>query len=212
MTMRERIEQGLLFTDGCEGLPEDRVRAKRLMLAFNTLDPAATARRARLLDEIFGRPTHAWVEQPLYFCYGYNITLGDGAYVNMNCTFLDDGAIKVGERSFLGSGVTLATVGHPVAPDMREYMYAAPVTIGADCWLGASVTVCPGVSVGDGSVIGAGSVVTRDVPAGVVAVGSPCRVLREIGEEDHWRYFRDRATSEGDLAEERRLRGGAAGE
>lgn len=88
--------------------------------------------------------------------------------------------------------MTIATVGHPIAPDLREYMYAAPVTLGKNCWIAANVTICPGVTVGENSVIGAGSVVTKDIPANVVAAGNPCRVIREISERDREFYFKDR--------------------
>lgn len=206
MTMRERIASGKLFTDYCEGLPEDRLKAKTLMKRLNDLEPSEFGRRAELLNEIFGRETHAWIEPPFYFCYGYNIALGEGAYINFNCNFIDDGKITVGSRTMFGANVTIATVGHPLAPDMRGYMYTAPVTIGNNCWIGASVTICPGVSIGDNSVIGAGSVVTRDIPANCVAVGNPCKVLRELNDADREFYYKDRRITAEDLAEEKALR------
>lgn len=106
-----------------------------------------------------------------------------------------------------GAAVTIATVGHPVCPDMREYMYTDPVVIEDNCWIGAGVTICPGVRIGKNSVIGAGSVVTKDIPENSVAVGNPCRVLRAIGEEDRKYYYKNREISQEDLEEERRLRG-----
>ena len=133
MTMRERIEAGKLFTDYCEGLPEDRINCKKRMIQFNSTMP-------------------------------------------------DDGKIIIGKKVMFGPAVTIATVGYPVNPKMREYMYTDPVTIEDNCWIGAGTTICPGVHIGENSVIGAGSVVVHDIPANSVAVGNPCKVIREIGE------------------------------
>lgn len=206
MTMRERIMQGKLFTDNCEGLPQERLEAKRRMKAFNDLDPADLEGRQALLNDIFGKKTDVWLEPPFYFGYGRHISVGDGTYINMNCTFMDDGLIEIGKNVLIGPAVSIITVGHPVHPQMREYMYAAPVKIGDNCWLGANVVVCPGVTIGKNSVIGAGSVVLRDVPENCVAAGNPCRVIREIGERDYRCYFKDRKIAPEDLREERALR------
>lgn len=123
-----------------------------------------------------------WVEPPFYCCYGTNITIGEGSYLNFNCNFVDDGKIIIGKKVMFGPAVTIATVGHPVNPKMREYMYTDPVTIEDNCWIGAGTTICPGVHIGENSVIGAGSVVVHDIPANSVAAGNPCKVIREIGE------------------------------
>ena len=181
MTMRERIIQGKLFTDECEGLPEERLAAKKRMKAFNSLEPDEMEKRISLQNEIFGPETKAWIEPPFYFCYGTHITIGDGTYINMNCNFVDDGLIQIGERVMFGPAVTIATVGHPVNPSMREYMYTDPVKIEDNCWIGANVTICPGVTIGKNSVIGAGSVVIHDIPENSVAAGNPCKVIRAIG-------------------------------
>ena len=206
MTMRERILQGKLFTDECEGLPEERTAAKKRMKAFNESGPEETEKRKALLDDIFGAETEAWIEPPFYFCYGRHIRLGTGTYINMNCNFIDDGQIRIGKGVLFGAAVTIATVGHPVNPRVRGYMYTAPVTIGDNCWIGANVVICPGVTIGENTVIGAGSVVTRDIPENVVAAGNPCRVLRPIGERDEIYYYKDRKIEAQDLEEERRLR------
>ena len=128
--------------------------------------------------------------------------------MNVNCNFVDDGMITVGKNVLFGPAVTIATVGHPLRPDMREYMYTDPVTICDNVWIGENVTICPGVTIGENSVIGAGSVVVKDIPANVVAVGNPCRVLREIGEKDMEYYYRDRKIDPEDLKEEAKLRKG----
>lgn len=206
MTMRERIAQGKLFTDYCEGLPEDRIKAKKLMKKLNDLEPDMFEERAKTINEIFGRKTKAWIEPPFYFCYGYNIELGENTYINFNCNFVDDGKIIIGKNVLFGPSVTIATVGHPLDPTMREYMYTAPVKIGDNVWIGAGAVICPGVTIGNGSVIGAGSVVVKDIPENCIAVGNPCKVLREINEHDKQYYFRDRRITREDLDEERKLR------
>ena len=206
MTMRERIAAGKLFTDMCEGLPEDRLKAKQLQQKFNASDPADMEGRMQILSEIFGGECHAYIEPPFYFCYGTNISI-EGAYINVNCNFIDDGKITIGKNVLFGPAVTIATVGHPIAPDMRGYMYRDPVTICDNVWVGGGSTICPGVTIGENSVIGAGSVVTKDIPANVIAAGNPCRVIREIGEQDRKYYYKDRAFDPADLEEERRLRG-----
>lgn len=206
MTMRERIADGKLFTDYCEGLPEDRLNCKKHMTAFNNSAPEDMQGRMAAMKELFGRETGAWIEPPFYCCYGYNITIGEGSYLNFNCNLVDDGKIVIGRKVMFGPAVTIATVGHPIAPDLREYMYTAPVTVGDNCWIGAGVTICPGVTIGENSVIGAGSVVTKDIPANCVAAGNPCRVIREIDGYDHRFYYKDREITPEDLKEEKALR------
>ena len=202
MTMRERISQGKLFTDYCEGLPEDRDNAKRRMKALNATGPDDLEERSRIIKEIFGREIKAWVEPPFYFCYGRNIEIGEDSYINFNCNFIDDGKIIIGKKVMFGPAVTIATVGHPINPNYREYMYADSVKIEDNCWICAGVTICPGVTIGENSVIGAGSVVTKDIPANSVAVGNPCRVLRSINENDMKYYYKNREITKKDLDEE----------
>ena len=207
MTMRERMESGKLFTDMCEGLPEERLAAKDRMLRFNTMSPGDFEGRKALLSEIFGAVPEFWIEPPFHFCYGRHISIGKFSYINMNCNFIDDGRITIGKNVLIGPAVTIATVGHPIDPAMREYMYCDPVTVGDNCWIGANTVICPGVTIGENSVIGAGSVVTKDIPANVVAAGNPCRVIRPIGEPDRKFYYKDRPISQEDLAEEKKCRG-----
>ena len=207
MTMRERMESGKLFTDMCEGLPEERIAAKERMVRFNTMSPEDFEGRKALLTEMFCAEPDFWIEPPFHFCYGRHISIGNGSYINMNCNFIDDGKITIGSKVLIGPAVTIATVGHPIDPAMREYMYCDPVSIGDNCWIGANTVICPGVTVGENSVIGAGSVVTRDIPANVVAAGNPCRVIRPIGEQDRKFYYKNRPITKEDLAEEKILRG-----
>ena len=206
MTMRERIMQGKLFTDMCEGMPDERLNAKKLMKRFNDSEPDDFEGRADLMNRILGKPCDSWIEPPFYFCYGTHITLGSGCYINVNCNFIDDGLITIGNAVMFGPAVTIATVGHPINPNLREYMYCDPVTIGNNCWIGGGSVICPGVTIGDNSVIGAGSVVTKDIPENCVAAGNPCKVIRPIDERDMEFYYRDRRITQEDLAEERALR------
>lgn len=206
MTMRERIHSGKLFTDHCEGLPEDRKRAKYFMTEFNKSTQEDLEARFAAMKGLFGTAVDAWIEPPFYCCYGTNITFGKSIYINFNCNFVDDGKITIGDKTMFGPAVTIATVGHPLNPNYREYMYTAPVIIGNNCWIGANVTICPGVTIGDNSVIGAGSVVVHDIPANCVAVGNPCRVLREFNEHDMTYYYKDSPITAEDLEEERKLR------
>ena len=182
MTMHEPTMEGKLFTDMCEGMPQGRQEAKKRMKRFNDLEPDQTAERVKLLGEIFGKPCNSWVEPPFYFCYGRHISVGSGCYINVNCNFIDDGRITIGNRVMFGPSVTIATVGHPINPDLRGYMYCAHVTIGDNCWIGANSVICPGVTVGEHSIVAAGAVVTKDVAPDVVVAGVPARVIKRLPE------------------------------
>ena len=207
MTMRERIVAGKLFTDECEGMPEERRNCKKHMMAFNNSSAENMQDRMEAMEDLFGKKLKAWIEPPFYCCYGTNISIGEGSYLNFNCNFVDDGKITIGKKVMVGPAVTIATVGHPIHPELREYMYTDEVEIGDNCWIGAGVTICPGVHIGENTVIGAGSVVTKDIPANSVAVGNPCQVIREIDERDNKYYYKNRKIDKADLEEERRLRG-----
>lgn len=206
MTMHERIMNGMLFTDMCEGMPAERLQAKKFMKKFNDSEPDDINGREELLKKMLKKGEKIWIEPPFYFCYGTHISIGEGSYLNVNCNFIDDGEITIGQKVMFGPAVTIATVGHPINPDLREYMYTAPVSIEDNVWIGANVTICPGVTIGENSVIGAGSVVIHDIPANCIAVGNPCKVLREINESDKEFYYKDRRIDADDLKEEARLR------
>lgn len=163
-------------------------------------------KKLELIGKMLKQGNGAWIEPPFYFCYGTHIAIGEGSYLNVNCNFIDDGMITVGKKVMFGPAVTIATVGHPIQPDMRGYMYADPVTIEDNCWIGAGAVICPGVTIGKNTVIGAGSVVTHDIPPDSVAVGNPCRVIRKIDERDKKYYYKDREITAEDLEEEAKLR------
>ena len=201
MTMKERIADGMLFSDNCEGMPRERAQAKSRMRTYNRTGSSKLGllHRYLLMKRIFGKKTLAWIEPPFYFCYGRHIKMGDYVYVNVNCSFIDDGEIEIGDRCEFGPGVSIATVSHPVIPKHRALMYCDKVTLGENVWVGANVTILPGVSIGDNSIIGAGSVVTKAVPANVIAFGNPCCVYREFNEADMKYYHGNRLIDEADI-------------
>ena len=163
---------------------------------FNATRPSETDIRIALLKQMFAEiGEDCYIEPPLHANWGgKHVHFGNNVYANFNLTLVDDTHIYVGDYTMLGPNVVIATAGHPILPELREksYQFNIPVHIGRNCWLGAGVIVLPGVTIGDNSVIGAGSVVTKDIPSNVVAVGNPCRVLREINEHDKEFYFKDR--------------------
>lgn len=201
MDMRKRIENGELFLDNCQGLDQERSLAKTRMVEFNQSLPDEIDLRQALKKEIFGKPTNSWIEPPFYFCYGKNIKLGNQCYINFNCNFIDDGKILIGDKVMFGANVTIATVGHPIFPEYRKFMYAESVTIHDNCWIGAGVVITPGVTIGENTVIGAGSIVTKDIPANSIAFGNPCKVVREIDENDKKFYRKNRPIILSELAE-----------
>ena len=136
-----------------------------------------------------------YIEPPFHANWGgKHVHFGKGVYANFNLTMVDDTHIYVGDYTLFGPNVCVATTGHPINPELRQkaYQYNIPVHIGKNCWIGAGAVIIPGITIGDNVVIGAGSVVTKDIPSNVVAVGNPCKVIREISEHDKEYYFKDR--------------------
>ncbi len=182
-TNRERMLAGDLYVADDPESARIAQRAVRLADAYHRAAVEDEVAARPLLEELLGSlGPDAFVKPPLFVDYGENIRIGARTFVNCNLTALDVAAITVGEDCQIGPNVQLLTPTHPIDPQpRRDRLEAArPITIGDNVWLGGGVIVCPGVSIGDARVIGAGSVVTRDVPAGVVAVGNPARVIREI--------------------------------
>ena len=170
---------------------------------YNMTRPTEGEKREALLKEMFAEIGEGcYIEPPLHANMGgAHAHFGRYVYANFNLTMVDDTHIYVGDYTMLGPNVTIATAGHPILPELREkmYQYNMPVRIGRKCWIGAGAVILPGVTIGDGTVIGTGSVVTKDIPANVVAVGNPCRVLREIGEHDREFCFKDRKIDYDDI-------------
>ena len=197
MTEREKMHSGDIYNPGDESLFREQMPCLEKLYDFNATRPGELARRTELLGEMFAEVgENCYIEPPLHANWGgHHVHLGRQVYANFGLTLVDDTHIHIGDYTMLGPNVVIATAGHPILPELRGsrgLQYNLPVHIGSNCWLGAGVIVMPGVSIGDGSVIGAGSVVTRDIPANVVAVGNPCRVLRPIGERDRQYYWRSR--------------------
>ncbi len=162
---------------------------------------------AALLGELLGRlGDDAWIEPPFHCDYGWNVSLGAGAYLNFGCVILDCNPVRIGANVLLGPYVQVYAAFHPTDPALRRTgrELAAPVTIGDNAWIGGGAIICPGVTIGEHTTIGAGSVVTRDIPAGVVAVGNPCRVLREASAADIAARAVTRVGSNGRAGGERR--------
>ena len=184
MTEKEKMITGELYQPWEEQLISDRRRSKQLCHSYNQTSPDKQELRQGILRELLGKVAEAKIE-PTFFCdYGYNIELGDNFYANHNCVILDCAPVKIGDNVLFGPNVTLTTAGHPLDAATRNtgIEFAEPITLGDNVWLGANVTINPGVTIGDNAVIGSGSVVTRDVPASTVAVGTPCRVIKELEE------------------------------
>ena len=186
-TNRERMLAGDLYVADDPESGRIAQRAVRLADAYHGAEIDGDPAARDLLGQLVGHLGEgAYVKPPLSVDYGENISLGDRVFVNYNLTALDVAAITIGDDCLLGPNVQLLTPTHPVAIEPRrdKLEAALPITLGRNVWLGGGVIVCPGVTIGDNSVVGAGSVVTRDIPANVVAVGNPARVIREISDAD----------------------------
>lgn len=194
--MFDQLHDGRLYLPDDPKLVEHQQTCLEKLYDFNRTRPAQQALRTKMLREMFAEiGDGCYIEPPLYANFGgRHCHFGRNVYANFHLTLVDDTHIYVGDNVMFGPNVTVATAGHPVLPALRRkaYQYNAPVRIGNNCWLGAGVIVLPGITVGDNTVIGAGSVVTKDLPANVVAVGNPCRVLRPIGDRDKEYYFKNR--------------------
>ena len=181
-TERERMISGELYDPADPELRAARVRARTLCQQFNALPADAVEARRALLSELLGRPTTAFITPPFQCDYGTNIELGDDVYFNVNCVVLDVAPVRIGARTMFGPAAQIYAATHPMSVAERRTgrELGRPVTIGEDVWVGGHTVICPGVTIGDGTIVGAGSVVTRDLPAGVVAAGNPCRVIRTL--------------------------------
>lgn len=185
--MKDRMLRGELYLASDPELAAEHAQAQLLLERYNATPHAALDARDRLLRELLGEVGEGVVVKPPFRCdYGSMIAVGARTFVNYGCVMLDVAPIRIGSACQLATNVQLLTATHPIDPVSRRlgWEYAEPITIGDNVWLGGGAIVCPGVAIGDDTVVGAGAVVTRDLPAGIVAVGNPARVLREIGEED----------------------------
>ena len=201
MTQEEKnIAAGVLFCPGDPELKAIKLRTHNLNVEYNQTFEDETEKRSRILHEIVGELGEgSFIQGPIYFHYGIHTKIGKRFFGNFNLTIQDDAEVTIGDNCNFGPGVTIVTPIHPMVAEERNamldkdgnvkrYCYAKPVHVGNNCWFGANVVVCPGVTIGDDCVIGAGSVVTRDIPPRSFAAGNPCRVIREITEKDSMIY------------------------
>ncbi len=194
MNHKERMLKGLPYLSNKDGLFEDRQKAKVLCHKINTCDPLDVESRNKYLKELIPDAKGSFYIEPPFRCdYGYNICIGNNFYANYNLIVLDCARVIIGDNVLVGPNVCITTAGHPIHYlSRRKYEYADEVKIGNNVWIGANVVLNPGVKIGDNCVIGSGSVVTKDIPSDTVAVGNPCKVLREITDDDREYYYKDR--------------------
>lgn len=198
MTIAEKMQDGDLYLPSDDALLERQRQCLEILYDFNTTRPSELQKRTEILRRLLAEiGNDCYIEPPLHANWGCHTHLGHHVYANFNLTLVDDGDIFIGNHVMFGPNVTLATAGHPIMPQLRQegMQFNIPIRIGNNVWIGAGTIVLPGVTIGENTVIGAGSVVTKDIPANVVAVGNPCKILREIGERDNIYYYKDRKIS-----------------
>ena len=200
MREEEKIFAGQLFSPGAPELRAMKLKAHNLNCDYNKTYEYETEKRAEILSQLVGEMGEgSFIQGPVTFHYGVHTTIGKRFFGNFNLTVQDDAKVTIGDDCSFGPNVTIVTPVHPMLPrerfamrnaqgEARHMCYAKPVHIGNDCWLGANVVVCPGVTIGDGCVIGAGSVVVKDIPPMSFAAGNPCKVIRPITEADSMIY------------------------
>ncbi|MEE0380453.1 MAG: sugar O-acetyltransferase [Ruminococcus sp.] len=196
MENKDRMFTGDLYLPNDAAITEEQTACLELLYTFNQTRPSEQEKRNQLLKQMFAEiGENCYIEPPFHANFGgKHVHFGKNVYANFNLTMVDDGHIYVGDYTMFAPGVIVATAGHPILPELREtvYQYNMPVHIGKNCWIGAGAIILPGVTIGDQVVVGAGSVVTKDLPSNVVAVGNPCRVVREVNEHDRIYYFKNR--------------------
>lgn len=188
MSEKDKQHTGEVYFPGDPEIFEEQIQYQEKLYDYNQTRPSEQEKRTNLLKEMFAEiGENCYIEPPFHANFGgHHCHFGKNVYANYNLTAVDDTHIYVGDNTMIAPNVILASAAHPLDPEERRkgYQYNQPVHIGKNCWLGAGVIVVPGVSIGDDTVIGAGSVVTKDIPSGVVAVGNPCRVIKEVKKEE----------------------------
>lgn len=193
MSEKMKMLSGDFYTDDPE-LVYERNKAREWVKIYNTSNPTDSNLRTEILTKLFKKiGTDAYIEPPFTCDYGSQIEWGKNSYANFNCLILDSAPVKIGDNVMLGPNVNIYTATHSIYPSLRNNVkqeglqslitYAKPVSIGDGVWIGGGSIITPGVTIGANSVIGAGSVVTKDIPSNVVAVGNPCRIIKNIKEE-----------------------------
>ena len=195
MNHKERMLAGLPYRGWMDGLAEEHIENKKRIYEFNLCPPDDTEKIEKLIKSILGKTgTKILIQAPFHCDYGKNIEVGENFMANYNCTILDVGKVIIGDNVMFGPNVSLFTAGHPVHPDSRNsgYEYGIGITIGDNVWIGGNTVINPGIHIGNNAVIGSGSVVTKDIPENVIAVGNPCKVLRDISEKDRHYYHKNK--------------------
>lgn len=193
MKEKEKMLDGKAYLSFGEELFSERQFAKELVFEFNNLRPSEIEKRNEILKKLLGKTGESFFIEPPFRCdYGYNLTIGENFYSNYNFTVLDCGKVTIGDNVMIAPNVSLFTAGHPIHFEPRNLgvEYALPINIGNNVWIGGGVIVNPNITIGDNVVIGSGSVVTKDIPSNYVAVGNPCKLVRQITSEDKEYYFR----------------------
>lgn len=195
MTERERMDKGILYDPGDEEILAEQFPYLDELKEFNEVPSGEVEKREEMMKKMFAQCGDNCYIQPPFFANwsGHHIHMGKNVYANFNLTVVDDGDVFIGDYVMIGPNVTIVTAAHPIKPDLRRrgIQFNRPVHIENNVWIGAGAIILPGVTIGENSVIGAGSIVTKDIPANVVAVGNPCRVMREIGERDNEYFYKD---------------------
>lgn len=187
MTEKEKMLLGMYYKASDKDLTEERNTARSLAAEYNSTAPSELERREDILKKLFKKcGRNIYIEPPFYCDYGSNIALGDNVYINFDCIILDVCNVSIGNNVFFAPRVSIFAAAHPIDADIRNSLleFGNPVNIGNSVWIGGNTVINPGVSIGDGSIIGSGSVVTKDIPPNVIACGNPCRVIRQISDED----------------------------
>lgn len=200
MKEEEKIFKGILFAPGDPELRKIKLKTHNLCTEYNATFEDEEEKRKEIVSAIFDEiGENSFLQGPIFIHYGQHTKIGERFFGNFNLTIQDDARVTIGDYCSFGPNVTIVTPVHPMLPDERQSMmdkdgvakhmcYAKPVTVGNDCWLGANVVICPGVTIGDNCVIGAGSVVVKDIPSNSFAAGNPCKVIREITEQESMQY------------------------
>ena len=192
-TEKQKMLKGKAYQAGDAELSKERIKTREVIFEFNNSAPKFIKQRKELLKRLFGKTEKMFYVEPPFRCdYGYNIEIGDHFYANFNLTILDCAKVSIGNNVFIGPNVSLFTAGHPIHAHLRDqnYEWAREINIGNSVWLGGNVVINPGVSIGNNVVIGSGSVVTRDIPDDVFASGNPCRVIRQLTDDDKNYYYK----------------------
>ena len=192
MTEWEKAQQGYMYDANYDQeIVDARTKCADLCYEFNNCKPSDTEKQNRLLHQILGKiEGELVVTAPFYCDYGFNVSVGKNFYTNHNCTILDGAPVTFGDNVFIAPNCVISTAGHAIDSEQRSrgLEIARPIRVGNNVWIGANVSILPGVTIGDNTIIGAGSVVNKDIPADVIAVGNPCRVIRKITEKDKEKY------------------------